>query len=357
MNNKGNTIRNCEITNFDEGIYIDNSDNNTVYSCTVDSNAFDGIYLTTGSDNNNILYSSIQSNGWYLGSAGVYITTNSSSNILFANDLTNNPEVGLKIDHSSIRNVVELNSFSNDKRAVVIDSSGQNSVISNMMENNSFYGILSSRATGDDYSRNLLHNNTYGIRLWSSGSNNRITENKINNHLNYGIYIYNTDSGEVRHNLIDNTSFGIYFNHAYNWKAIADTIENCKNYGIYMESDTDVRIDSNYICSNKEDIRDLNSSSGDNNNCQFVYNWADDGEAEGCTHSCLLCGDVIQDSNINVTDVVYLVNYLFKGGPAPLCPPSPYLDCADANGDETVSVADVIYLINYLFKGGPRPVC
>ena len=31
--------------------------------------------------------------------------------------------------------------------------------------------------------------------------------------------------------------------------------------------------------------------------------------------------------------------------------------CADAKGDDNVNVGDVIYLINYLFKGGPAPHC
>jgi len=70
-----------------------------------------------------------------------------------------------------------------------------------------------------------------------------------------------------------------------------------------------------------------------------------------------VCGDVNADTEISVSDVIYLINYLFKGGPPPQCPPAPYLSCADANGDGSISVSDVIYLINYLFKGGPLPVC
>jgi hypothetical protein len=69
------------------------------------------------------------------------------------------------------------------------------------------------------------------------------------------------------------------------------------------------------------------------------------------------CGDANGDGKVTVSDVVYLINYLFKGGPAPLCPPAPYLTCGDANGDGKITVSDVVYLINYLFKGGPAPVC
>jgi hypothetical protein len=60
-------------------------------------------------------------------------------------------------------------------------------------------------------------------------------------------------------------------------------------------------------------------------------------------------GDANGDGKVSVSDVVYLINYLFKGGPPPINP-------SDANGDGKVSVSDVVYLINYLFKGGPPPL-
>ncbi|MDP3025110.1 MAG: M20/M25/M40 family metallo-hydrolase [candidate division Zixibacteria bacterium] len=63
-------------------------------------------------------------------------------------------------------------------------------------------------------------------------------------------------------------------------------------------------------------------------------------------------GDANGDGKVTVSDAVYLINYLFKGGPAPVP-----LDSGDANCDGQVTVADVVYIINYLFKGGPVPGC
>jgi photosystem II stability/assembly factor-like uncharacterized protein len=63
-------------------------------------------------------------------------------------------------------------------------------------------------------------------------------------------------------------------------------------------------------------------------------------------------GDANGDGKITVSDAIYLINYLFKGGPAP----DPLLS-GDADCDGQVKVSDVIYLINYLFKGGPVPGC
>ncbi len=62
------------------------------------------------------------------------------------------------------------------------------------------------------------------------------------------------------------------------------------------------------------------------------------------------CGDAGMDYQLNVGDAVYLVNFVFKGGP------EPYPICVgDANGDEEVNVGDAVYLISHIFKGGPPP--
>jgi len=64
------------------------------------------------------------------------------------------------------------------------------------------------------------------------------------------------------------------------------------------------------------------------------------------------CGDVDSDGQISVGDVVYLINYIFKGGNEPQ--PEPCI--GDANGDGTINVGDAIYLIDHVFRDGPPPV-
>ena len=63
-------------------------------------------------------------------------------------------------------------------------------------------------------------------------------------------------------------------------------------------------------------------------------------------------GDPNNDGATNLADAVYVINYVFKGGPAP----APYPVCSgDPNADCAVNLADAVYVINYVFKGGPAP--
>ena len=56
------------------------------------------------------------------------------------------------------------------------------------------------------------------------------------------------------------------------------------------------------------------------------------------------------DGTVNVADGIYILGFLFAGGPAPLC-----LDSADANDDETINLADTIWILSWNFGGGPPP--
>lgn len=71
---------------------------------------------------------------------------------------------------------------------------------------------------------------------------------------------------------------------------------------------------------------------------------------EVCCHGMRGNANWDPQDQVNITDITYLVNYMFQGGPAPIC-----MEEADANGDGSVNITDVTYLINYAFQGGPAP--
>lgn len=66
--------------------------------------------------------------------------------------------------------------------------------------------------------------------------------------------------------------------------------------------------------------------------------------------SCFVCGDADGNTLVTISDVVYLINYIFAGGPAP----SPIMS-GDADCNGLVTISDAVYLINFIFVGGAAP--
>jgi hypothetical protein len=63
-----------------------------------------------------------------------------------------------------------------------------------------------------------------------------------------------------------------------------------------------------------------------------------------------ICGDANGDGDVNVSDAVHIINYIFAGGN----PPNPF-ESGDANCDGDVNVSDAVWIINYIFTGGNAP--
>jgi hypothetical protein len=61
-------------------------------------------------------------------------------------------------------------------------------------------------------------------------------------------------------------------------------------------------------------------------------------------------GDANGSGAINISDAVFLISYIFSGGPAP----DP-LWAGDPNCSGSVNISDAVYLVAYIFSGGPAP--
>ena len=64
----------------------------------------------------------------------------------------------------------------------------------------------------------------------------------------------------------------------------------------------------------------------------------------------LLCGDAEGSGSICIDDVVFLITYLYFGGPSPI----PYA-AGDVNCDGTVNLLDISKIVAYIFRGGHPP--
>jgi len=64
-----------------------------------------------------------------------------------------------------------------------------------------------------------------------------------------------------------------------------------------------------------------------------------------------MTGDVNLVGNITSADIIYLVNFVFKGSASPM----PCEAAGDVNCTGSVTSADIIVLVNFVFKGGTPP--
>jgi hypothetical protein len=116
---------------------------------------------------------------------------------------------------------------------------------------------------------------------------------------------------------------------------VADGVDNCPSTANSDQQDSDNDGKGN-VC----------------DNCPLVANpGQEDADSDGIGDACdYLRGDADGNGFVNISDAVYLINYIFGGGPAP----SPEA-AGDADCNGFVNISDAVYLINYIFGGGPAP--
>jgi hypothetical protein len=140
--------------------------------------------------------------------------------------------------------------------------------------------------------------------------------------------------------------------------SIPDLDDNCLlAYNPSQEnSDSDQLGDScdNCILVNNPDQEDSDGDMvGDScDNCIDTFNPDQlDSDGDGVGDVCdWLCGDADGSGDADIDDAVYLIQYIFGGGPAP----DP-MESGDADCSGEVDIDDVVYLIQYIFGGGPAP--
>jgi agmatine/peptidylarginine deiminase len=85
---------------------------------------------------------------------------------------------------------------------------------------------------------------------------------------------------------------------------------------------------------------------------QFLVMVADDFSTDSLivTVKSFVCGDSDGSGQVSIGDAVFIINYIFGGGPSPVLPEAADPDCSGG-----VSIGDAVYIINFIFGGGPVP--
>jgi hypothetical protein len=64
-------------------------------------------------------------------------------------------------------------------------------------------------------------------------------------------------------------------------------------------------------------------------------------------------GDADGSGGLDISDAVYLIQFIFQGGP----PPQPRIEAGDMDCSGGVDISDAVYMIQYIFQGGPPAPC
>lgn len=130
---------------------------------------------------------------------------------------------------------------------------------------------------------------------------------------------------------------------------------------------------SAYICDNTD--TDEDGILDVNDNCPFIYNpdqldsdrdgvgnlcdncpnkfnpYQEDSDGDGVGDVCeFMCGDCDGNDAIDIDDAVFLIQYIFSGGPAP----NPE-ETGDVDLSGECDIDDAVYIVTYIFSGGPEP--
>jgi len=149
----GNTIKNCDISQFEDGIYFEITDNNVFVQNTIYNNSDDGIELLF-SDGNTFSGNTVQFNSY----AGFYLDA-SDNNILNDNMLKNNSN-SIYLWRSETNSFTE-NTAQFSYRGIRLSNSHYNVFTNNTANNNSNEGIWIDESNNNKFTSNMANYNLY----------------------------------------------------------------------------------------------------------------------------------------------------------------------------------------------------
>jgi parallel beta-helix repeat protein len=246
------TVRNTQIIDFYNGVWLVNSSNNSISKNNISTSYYYGIWLNS-SFNNNISGNTIENVEYY--GIRLYYSFNNS---LCGNTILDTM-YGTSLSYSSNNSVIG-NTFISD--GLTVRSSYQNSVENNTVNGKPLVyleGVVNCSVA--DAGQVILVNcdnvrvenvnlsrTDIGVELWRT--NNSIISSNIITYDECGVYLYYSSNNTIYANNIAENSCGIDFYSSLNCSISGNNITANGSYGIYLGSSSNNSISGNNMANN-----------------------------------------------------------------------------------------------------------
>ncbi len=216
---QNDTIRNCNVSKFSQGIRLMSSDNNSLINIITNNNTQYGVDLLFS--NNNIL-NNITSNYNFLndGIEVIYSDNNTFTNLI----ANSNHQIGIYLltaRNNILTNAVVNNNF---QEGMILSSSSNNNTLSEITANyNVAYGIYLQSSNNNTFTNLIAKNNSqYGFIFSLASSNNNIFNSTFQENPITDLWAY-PDASSCNNSLVNVTGSG---GSAIEWYNSVATIQN-----------------------------------------------------------------------------------------------------------------------------------
>ncbi|MFW9881312.1 MAG: NosD domain-containing protein [Candidatus Thorarchaeota archaeon] len=246
-------IINNNCSNNDNGIYIEYSNNITIFENIANDNRIDGIFgyeinyvnITKNTLNNNDdgICVNICNFSYFIeniangnSQKGIYLEE-SFNNTISGNSVNNNDN-GIFLWYFCYNNVISGNTANGNFDGIHLEDSDFNKIIENTVNDNNRAGIYLTRSEYNNIVENSAIGNFNGIFLEDENENNVITGNIFNNN-EIGIELYYSDFNSIIDNIVNNNYYNGIEVEVGNYNTIIGNIlKNNTIFGVYIETDS-----------------------------------------------------------------------------------------------------------------------
>lgn len=184
------------------GVYLDGRTGVTVKDAYIQSGYF-GIYMLN-SNNNSLVGNTSTQNRFY----GIQLY-NSHNNTLTNNTVSRNPRIGIFLSHSTNNRLTENTVFASAWGIHLFAFSRDNTLTGNITRNNNDGIFLDRYSTGNTLTENNAFSNYTGLHIRLS-DDNTITNNSFTGNYWTGAYIRQSDNNIFTCNTVEGNNNGIY---------------------------------------------------------------------------------------------------------------------------------------------------